>query len=395
MSDANGFNQIPNVSWPNWLIEFDKEGNLTQPDDMQALLNHLQQHHYSDIIIASHGWNNDRNDAVSLYQQILLSLAGNISAFMSANRPDLLFIGILWPSIWLKENDHDSLVPDGLASAYSDAGLPAENLTTVTRLLKQPQLAEDDLTQLSASLSPMVAGFSDREGNQGHSDLMADDVHQLFSAFKISETINLLSLYTMKSRAGLVGNGGVARLLDQVVKAAAPSRIHLAGHSFGCKVLLSALCSVTFSGKVDSVLLLQPAISYLSFASKLPDQDRSGAYAVAPASRVKKAIYTTFSSLDNPLHTLYQLALRRQNDIGQRVIPGQPPSVFCSMGGYGPREAEQVLVHALPEPGQHFAEETQDAKLYAFDGSANQIKEHSDVKSPLVIWLLCLLLESD
>jgi hypothetical protein len=51
--------------------------------------------------------------------------------------------------------------------------------------------------------------------------------------------IRLASLYLMKDRAGKVGSSGVAELLRGLLqRTTAP--VHVVGHSFGCKVMLSA-----------------------------------------------------------------------------------------------------------------------------------------------------------
>src|SRR5690606_15613941 len=52
--------------------------------------------------------------------------------------------------------------------------------------------------------------------------------------------IRLLTVAIMKDRAGVVGHGGVGKVLQTLLDHSA-ARIHLIGHSYGAKVMLSAL----------------------------------------------------------------------------------------------------------------------------------------------------------
>jgi hypothetical protein len=54
--------------------------------------------------------------------------------------------------------------------------------------------------------------------------------------------LRLLSLYQMKDRAGTVGTNGVADLLRRMLGATGAG-MRVCGHSFGAKVMLSALCA--------------------------------------------------------------------------------------------------------------------------------------------------------
>lgn len=93
----------------------------------------------------------------------------------------------------------------------------------------------------------------------------------------------------MKDRAGTVGARGVAPLLTDLLRAS-EARVHLLGHSFGGKVVLSALCVPSdLPRKVHAALLLQPAVSHLCFAERVPGTDRPGGYRAA-LQRVERPI---------------------------------------------------------------------------------------------------------
>ena len=76
------------------------------------------------------------------------------------------------------------------------------------------------------------------------------------------------------------------------------------------KVVLSALCNGPApSRKVDSVLLLQPALSCYAFTADL--DGKPGGYRPA-FDRVRLPIITTYSGHDEPLTKVFHLAVRRQ-----------------------------------------------------------------------------------
>jgi pimeloyl-ACP methyl ester carboxylesterase len=159
----------------------------------------------------------------------------------------------------------------------------------------------------------------------------------------------------MKDRAGVVGGNGVAPLVQQLVNAG-DARVHLIGHSYGAKVVLSAVASANgLTRPVDSVLLLQPAISAYSFADNVPGAGGPGKYRVAvDASRVRQPVFCTFSENDWPLTQIFHLFVNRRRDLGEAApaaaapavaaAPAPPPNDFAALGGFGPQPLP-------PQPG--------------------------------------------
>ena len=85
-----------------------------------------------------------------------------------------------------------------------------------------------------------------------------------------------LSFWKMKKRARKVGEGDMHRFLAALQErtAALPARIHLMGHSFGC-IVVSAMIggkdgAQTLPRPVDSVVLVQGALSLWSYCLKIP-----------------------------------------------------------------------------------------------------------------------------
>ena len=128
----------------------------------------------------------------------------------------------------------------------------------------------------------------------------------------------MFTVWQMKDRAGAVGELGVAPLLTELSRSGA--RIHCVGHSYGAKVMLSAICAAELDRPVRSVLLLQPAISHLCFADVVPGVGRPGGYREA-LNHIELPVLSTFSSHDQPLTIFYQRALRRA-----RCVAAEPAS---------------------------------------------------------------------
>ena len=74
---------------------------------------------------------------------------------------------------------------------------------------------------------------------------------------------------------------GASLLLVDLLEATR-AKIRLVGHSYGGQVVLSATCVPrSLPRKVDSMLLLQPAVSHLCFAAEVPKRHGAGAYRAA------------------------------------------------------------------------------------------------------------------
>ena len=93
------------------------------------------------------------------------------------------------------------------------------------------------------------------------------------------QLVRLATVRQMKDRAGTVGTKGVGPLLSDILIAASV-RIHLVGHSYGGKVVLSAAATLPAGKQAESMLLLQPAVSHLCFAKDV--DGKPGGYAAVP-----------------------------------------------------------------------------------------------------------------
>ncbi len=456
---------LKGVDMPTWLLRFDQHGACTSLATRAMLLERLHTAPPSDLVIFCHGWNNDFDDATSMYAAFLRNFEA-LGAAHPPGRPfDPLFIGVLWPSIWFSFDRGPDIASGDSGTTAGSAG-PAEallaelagriaasggaaGLERVYALLAAPAIDDADAAELARLIAPAFGVAADEGAAMGGRNTVADDVLAMMHAMEAAgptgrppqsddiddfsrpadagdaaagparprvagglgwldprHALCLFSLYQMKDRAGRVGFNGVASLLRDLLGgtgavstagAAAQTRVHAVGHSFGCKVMLSAICAQPLPRPVASLLLLQPAISHLCFADKLAETGQPGGYRAAlSAERVTPPIVSTYTRLDKPLHTAFHLAVLRAGDLGEVQIAGDsmsttagsPPSRFAALGGYGPRQANQVLVDPLPPAGSAMAWPGGDVPIVAFDGSQDMIRCHGDITGPALAWAL-------
>jgi pimeloyl-ACP methyl ester carboxylesterase len=160
--------------------------------------------------------------------------------------------------------------------------------------------------------------------------------------------------------------------------------VHLIGHSYGGKVILSALAAKPHARNVDSVLLLQPAMSYLCFAADV--DGHPGGYRAA-LSRTEQPIMTTFSRNDIPLTRFFQWAARRTSDLGEVQIAGVP-SRYAALGGFGPggMDGEAVAVPARL-PAEPYAAAPPGIRIVAVE-SSEFISGPGDISNDATHWML-------
>jgi pimeloyl-ACP methyl ester carboxylesterase len=200
--------------------------------------------------------------------------------------------------------------------------------------------------------------------------------------------IRVATVYMMKDRAGIIGSKAVNPLITELTNAAA--NVRLVGHSYGARVMLTALTTATLPRKVRSALLLQPAVNQYCFAEvgQIPGMDGAGGFRPA-LNQIALPIYTTLSAKDFPLHDTFHLALRRGKDLGEAEIAAEgPPSKFCALGGYGPQGVSEASTDLLEiaDSGSYAYKPT--ARVVALNGSADRINCHGDVTNQYTFWAL-------
>ncbi|MBL1086272.1 serine-threonine protein kinase [Streptomyces actinomycinicus] len=337
---------------PYWELTFDADGDA-EGAERDRLLAQVREHGVRDLIVFSHGWNNDRSGATRLYRRFFAPVP------KLAPRARLGYVGVVWPSMRFS----DEPVPDfprsvAAGEAVAAAPRPALDKDTrralletfpgraaivdqLARMLDEPSGGTEGLTEFGRLARLLPAGErpgaadTDEPGEPAVFDgdpvtaceqfadaLAALDASASGARFSLpnpwdgaKELLRQVTYYQMKRRAGTVGEHGLGPLLGQLAGAAPGVRVHLVGHSFGGRLVAFALRGLPPDvTAVKSVTLLQGAFSHYAFAARLPHApDRSGALRDRQR-RIDGPLVCCHSHFDAALGTFYPLASRLAGD---------------------------------------------------------------------------------
>jgi len=381
-----------------WELTFDADGD-TDAGARDSFLTEVRDAGITDLVVFSHGWNNDHRIATSLYEAFFGLLAGQLPA---ARRDSVGLVGVFWPSQRWSDEPIPDFAPAPAAGGAGDAaaavprqtavaGEPALDKETLAQLQELFPAAADQLAEMAQLLgSPptdaaltrfhdLLAEFSTRAGAGGDDGegtgpvqppMLADDARTLFERYRdalssvgvtfqdgddggaaglgdalhgiwqgAKEALRQATYWQMKNRAGVVGKAGLGPVLGRL-----PVRVHLVGHSFGARLVSYALAGLPDGpSPVRSVTLLQGAFSHFAFARPLPfDAGRNGALA-GMLARVDGPLTACFSSHDLAVGRIYPLASLAARDDSA----GAQDALF-RWGGMGADGAQGV--QALLDP---------------------------------------------
>lgn len=336
-------------------IRFDEQGEV-DPEAEQRLVDYLTENRPQDVVLFSHGWNNDERAATALYGRWFDLLNEQLG-----DGRKVAFVGIRWPSqLWRDEPIPDfDPTPSGNSggaaglrttpsaqangAALSDQEVAdlkelfpqgASRLDAIADLLAAEPDGDgiDDLfTALRGFNAAVKTGFDDGETDEsGEPGMLGSDQkpREVFQAFAdalqesgvdlsgdgggaglrddlakvwqgAKEALRQLSYWKMKNRAGIVGQEGVGPLISRIAaNDEIPGiRFHLVGHSFGARVVSYALAggSTTTPSPIKSVTLLEAAFSRFAFSDPLPFDPATDS---APAG--KGALAGNLARVDGP-----------------------------------------------------------------------------------------------
>ena len=434
-----------------YLLRIDKEGELLSRQTQQALLGAVPDK--SDVFVFCHGWNNTFDQAKDSYLEFIKGYAAQrqrLGRPIPANYKPLL-IGIIWPSTsfvlpWEQgpaiaggpppaEHEKEELLSliGEVASPKTfgqltelvdgvDALGPAEALEAaeVMRGVLTASAAPEDPTSVLSAADLVHAWQTLQSG--APAPAAPDDFGGAVLPWQAGQApgpqaagsisldprglLRLASVWLMKDRAGRVGARGVAPLLEAILNGS-NTRLHLIGHSFGARVMLSALTVQGSPRKAHSLLLLQPAVNRWCFADDVVGRHTPGGYRPV-LDRVERPILTTYSRHDLPLHEVFHLAVR-DNSLGEPQIAAVGDTYrYGALGGYGPEGLGTRLgsVSAqregtpYPLPGG--------VPIVQVDGGVDGIKvdgvdthpddpaiaDHGDVNTTITWWALHTLTEA-
>lgn len=417
---------------PYFEVEFTKEGDLFREGQEQALLNAIEQGGISDLIVVSHGWNNDIAEARSLYKTLFTHFQqvriGNDAPDLDARQ--FAIAGVLWPS---KKFADDDFTPGGGASLddpederiralldtlFSDADDKDARVAEIESLL--PDLEDDTeaqrkfvdairstVTKSTEDSDEAVDAFFDLPGDEVLDELKepviglqtADEdeggaagllgniggaIADLARGTKAAarRALNLVTYYQMKNRAGIVGKGGVNELLSKVRSLDDALRIHMVGHSFGGRLVAAAVDGPK-AYKPASMTLLQAAFSHNGFAENF-DGNRDGYFrAVVSEDKVAGPIVITHTKNDKAVGKAYPLASRlaRQDAAGL----GDAGDRYGGIGSNGAVNTDEAISGSLLPVGGNY--DFHAGSLYNLDAS-QFIADHGDVDGREVAYAL-------
>ena len=427
---------------PWYMVSFDRNGRCTAPRTAQELVERAASDGYTDVVVFSHGWNNNWAQATARYESFVDGYMGILRERPPIGKPlRPLLVGIFWPSIALiTESEEAPDIAGGDASRDEDVAaeraaieelgqtLPVERAQEFYTLVQHDELDSGAARELAAMFLPLLGselteagetepppvddvlaawreepataavpdlddlGYYSEHGPAGGAAADGDVPEAAgLKGLDPRDLVRAFTVWQMKDRAGLVGSRGVAALLTDLLGQPS-SAVHCVGHSYGAKVVLTAICAPRSGpASVRSVLLLQPAVSALCFAADAGGTGRPGGFRAA-LERVQLPIISTFSAHDVALTRFYQWAMRRSRDVGEPEIAAAGPPRYAALGGYGPGglggAADVIEVH---DPGTPYPLDPGQLRVHGIRATRT-ISSHGDVSNPSTWWMMQQLL---
>ena len=433
--------QIP---YPYFELELDAKGKPVDAKQLPALIDGVKANKTTDLFIVAHGWNNDEKEAHALYQELFTNVKAQ-EKNVGVKGCIFAVAGIIWPSKKFdaaedspnaaslgKGTERLAAQVDTLA-AFLAAGPGAAahkkalaHAKTLIPKLEKDAAARREFAEIVLARLPKTVGeeggwyINEKVGN----DMIADDtfLKQLGTppakvaqgggggatsmshkprtsgdsfqgsaglgdffhgiAAGASNLLNYVTYYQMKDRAGVVGRAGVNQAIQRLRAEAPGVRIHLVGHSFGCRVVTAAATGPTPAprGFVNSMTLLQAAFSHYSFSQKFDDSNAPGFYRnLITEGRVSGPILITHTHADKAVGLAYAIASRAIRQIASAI--GDKNDPFGGLGSNGAQKTAEAREMPLPKAGTPFAKPLTKGSMTNLlaDGL---ISSHSDVRNP-------------
>jgi hypothetical protein len=320
-------------------IELDQFGSLVDPLSLDNIAP------AENLFVMVHGWNANIDDARALYTNLFTQFSRTREA--CAIQHPCAVLGVFWPS---EKYAPPVLIPGGAA-----------------RL--DPRTQRDFVASLRAFLP-------DQPDDEGAGELLsALDGGAASISHAIEMLLNLGTYHLMKDRAGIVGRTGLARALDQIQDDYPGIRIHLAGHSFGCRAITSAAAAVR--KPVASMTLFQAAFSHNSFSPS------GGFRGVIDDAKCEGPILITHSVRDEAVGLCYPIASRILHQPASSF--GGPNDRYGALGRNGARHTPEASDGDLLPEGAPYAF----APGHIYNLLADEIiQAHSDIVKPETAWAL-------
>ena len=420
-------------SQPMLHIHLDRRGRLTGDTDLDEIVASLAARGTTDLMLFAHGWRNEVDAARELYGRFFRQCSMLTDAFGTRPGAVVQHAGVFWPATrWILHGGAASLSPRpdaGLESATAslfDEPDETDEIQRVLQLLHDQPEHDEKLQEFVDRVRYLASGElspdsdSDRTPDEDALEveaLFVDDWRELLETLAVQEpappdegaaaaanlfgrlwrgargVFRLLGYWTMKRRAGIIGQDGLGPLLTSLAGRNPALRVHLIGHSFGARLVSYALKGLpdTTTGEsspVKSLLLLQGAFSHFAFADTLPHDRRRGGHLRGMSARVDGPLVATHSVHDSAVRYAYPLASLVARQDASRFP--DPADRWGAMGDSGAREvgARPVLlgsagtVHSF-EPGRWVNADSS----HVIRTGGPPSGAHSDIVHPETAWL--------
>lgn len=340
------------------LVDLDADGRFEDPVQIAGIERWASEHQPSHVYLLAHGWNTSKSEARASYEAFV-DLMGRVSDEFAVRPAEYrpVLIGVRWPSkAWDSENSMSVLSAtedEDLTLAIVNV-LPAEMspgtyVDDVRHLRELLMLPESSVTpEHVQEVEVILRRYSTEPENQDDHSLF-DEVAAPEGAAKFDSVRGMFRVFTfwqMKKRAGIVGRRGGTAVLRRVMLAAPTAKFHLGGHSFGCKFWLASLTGPAdvVPRDVDSLLLLQGAVSAWAFADQVPDTTLPGGYR-SVLSRVSGPLIATYSKHDWPLQYAYPAGSMLAGQVGELSSDADTVSPHAALGAVGAAGAGTASHH--------------------------------------------------
>jgi hypothetical protein len=429
-----GVETIRNSDIQYCLISFDADGN-ERPEQAgrisQILIDKAKADAVTNVFFFCHGWKGDLSAAREQYERWIKAFATSQDHHLAPERfPDFrpMFVGLHWPSLPFGDEElrggafgaaGGPLAPERLLQAYlarlgdrPAIRAPLEIIIGEARRnvapdelpkhVREAYLALNDALGLK---SQGVDAPPDADRAEFDPDTAYDFANEQGPSFGsgidlggILGPLRQLSYWTMKKRARTAGEGGMHAFLKDLQNATAANRtcIHLMGHSFGTIVVSGMLGGPDAKGSlprpVDSVALVQGAVSLWCYAAKIPFGNAGAGYfsRILADRKVRGPIVTTRSKHDDAVGKFYPLASRLS---GSASFAGTFPE-FGAVGAFGLKGLPSTVCNELAMRPAADTYDLEPERVYNVDGSQfichrdGVSGAHSDIAGPEVAHLI-------
>lgn len=424
---------IPGTNVTYALLAFDAEGRERTDDPegdhgkMSArLLRDAKAQPPSHVFFFSHGWKGDVPAAIDQYNRWIKAMTdrtADAAAMGSAFKP--LWIGLHWPSLPFGDDElganafsvpsvtSSELLERYVARLGGDAGEVRKQLKVILDENDRNPAAEALPAHVAEAYRRLAAAIGRKSGPPGGAPDAEEAPFEPSQAFDAGNEggvafggldfggllgpLRQLSFWRMKNRARTVGEGGMHAFIASLQQALPETKIHLMGHSFGCIVVSSILSGP--NGKqalprpVDSLVLVQGALSLWAYADRIPDGSAPGYFnAMVKRSAVRGPIVTTTSVHDSAVGKFYPIAVRLSGQVDFAPLPDYGAIGAFGIQGFANVVTSRMLAETASYAFTPGAIHNLDASQFIakMDGASGA---HSDIDGPQVahaIWQAAL-----